>query len=180
MTIEEVALARRPGLIRPGRSSTPSPSSALSLTGRAEAGWPGVADRLGRRVGRGIIQVTVRLHSDGWQPTRRFRDCGPPSRRSATRCALSWPSSGYGAKGLDYDPNFADSSQVTAERGENEALVNKLVEGLRDVEHALGKFDSDSYGVCESCGQPIAAARLEARPEARLCIDCAAAAADRR
>jgi RNA polymerase-binding transcription factor DksA len=87
---------------------------------------------------------------------------------------------GHGAKGLDYDPNFADSSQVTAERGENEALVNKLAEALRDVEHALGKFDTDSDGVCENCGQPIAAARLEAKPEARLCIDCAAAAANRR
>jgi DnaK suppressor protein len=81
---------------------------------------------------------------------------------------------GYGAKGLDYDPNFADSSQVTAERGENEALVNKLVEGLREVEHALEKLGTDRYGVCESCGQEIAEARLEARPEARLCIDCAA------
>ena len=47
---------------------------------------------------------------------------------------------GHGAKGLDYDPNFADSSQVTAERGENEALVTKLAEALREVEHALGKF----------------------------------------
>ena len=51
---------------------------------------------------------------------------------------------GHGAKGLDYDPNFADSSQVTAERGENEALVNKLVESLREVEHALSKFDTDA------------------------------------
>ena len=50
---------------------------------------------------------------------------------------------GHGAKGLDYDPNFADSSQVTAERGENEALVNKLVEGLREVEHALSKLGTD-------------------------------------
>jgi RNA polymerase-binding transcription factor len=81
---------------------------------------------------------------------------------------------GYGNKGLDYDPNFADSSQVTAERGENEALVNKLVEGLREVEHALEKLGTDRYGVCENCGQEIAEARLEARPEARLCIDCAA------
>jgi RNA polymerase-binding transcription factor DksA len=69
---------------------------------------------------------------------------------------------------------------VTAERGENEALVNNLVETLRDVEHALEKFDNDSYGVCESCGKPIAPARLEAKPEARTCIDCAAAAAGRR
>lgn len=86
---------------------------------------------------------------------------------------------GHGAKGLDYDPNFADSSQVTAERGENEALVNKLVETLHDVEHALEKFDKEGYGVCESCSQPIAPARLEAKPEARLCIECAAAAARR-
>lgn len=82
---------------------------------------------------------------------------------------------GYGAQ-LDYDPNFADSSQVTAERGETEALVQKLVGSLEEVEHALEKFDSGSYGSCEGCGQPIAPARLEARPEARLCIDCAASA----
>ena len=63
---------------------------------------------------------------------------------------------------------------------ETEALVNKLADSLRDVEPALGKFDSDSYGVCEGCGQPIAPARLEARPEARLCINCAASAANRR
>jgi RNA polymerase-binding transcription factor DksA len=87
---------------------------------------------------------------------------------------------GYGAKGLDYDSNFADSSQVTAERGENEALVTKLVEGLHEVEHALEKFGSDRFGICESCGKEIAPARLEARPEARLCIDCAAGAANRR
>jgi RNA polymerase-binding transcription factor DksA len=87
---------------------------------------------------------------------------------------------GYGSKGLDYDPNFADSSQVTAERGENEALVNKLVEGLKDVEHALAKFDKDTYGTCENCGEPIATARLEAKPGARLCINCAAAGAQRR
>lgn len=85
---------------------------------------------------------------------------------------------GYGEK-LDYDPNFADSSQVTAERGENEALVTKLVAGLQDVEHALDKLGTDRFGVCEKCGQPIAPARLEARPEARLCIDCAAAASRR-
>ena len=87
---------------------------------------------------------------------------------------------GHGAKGLDYDPNFADSSQVTAERGENEALVNKLVECLNEVEHALEKFGTERYGTCENCGQAIATARLEAKPEARLCIDCAAAVSGRR
>jgi DnaK suppressor protein len=80
-----------------------------------------------------------------------------------------------GTVGQAYDPNFADSSQVTAERGEAEALVGQLTESLRQVEHALAKFETDRFGVCEQCGKPIAPARLEARPEARYCIDCAAA-----
>jgi RNA polymerase-binding protein DksA len=82
---------------------------------------------------------------------------------------------GFGEGGLlDYDSNFADSSQVTAERGEAETLAASLKETLDEVEDALAKFESGTYGVCESCGKPIAAARLEAKPAARLCIDCAA------
>jgi RNA polymerase-binding transcription factor DksA len=80
---------------------------------------------------------------------------------------------GFGAEGLNYDSNFADSSQVTAERGEAEALANTLLGTLGDVEHALSKFSDSSYGQCESCHQPIAPARLEAKPAARLCITCA-------
>lgn len=84
---------------------------------------------------------------------------------------------GYGDEGeLDYDQNFADSSQVTAEKGEAEALANKLNETLADVENALTKLDDGSYGKCESCGKPIAEPRLEAMPETRFCIDCANAA----
>ena len=81
---------------------------------------------------------------------------------------------GFGdAGGLDYDQNFADSSQVTAERGEVEALAGKLKATLTEVELALDKMDEGTYGACERCGQPIAPARLEAMPAARLCIDCA-------
>ncbi|MEY2419499.1 MAG: DnaK suppressor protein [Actinomycetota bacterium] len=72
--------------------------------------------------------------------------------------------------GLDYDANFADTSQVTAERGETEALANTLQETLDDVELALGKLDDGTYGKCEVCGEDIAAARLEAMPAARYCI----------
>jgi len=72
-----------------------------------------------------------------------------------------------------FDENFADSGQVTAERGEVEALVASLLEALDDVDHALGKLDRGEYGRCESCGGPIADARLEAMPTARTCIACA-------
>jgi RNA polymerase-binding protein DksA len=74
---------------------------------------------------------------------------------------------------LNYDSNFADSSQVTAERGEAEALAASLREALDDVQHALAKHDQGSYGLCENCGQQIASPRLEAMPTARFCIDCA-------
>jgi RNA polymerase-binding transcription factor DksA len=75
--------------------------------------------------------------------------------------------------GLEYDGNFADSSQVTAERGEAEALARTLRETLTEVEHALSKVADGSFGMCESCGNPIAEPRLEAMPAARFCMDCA-------
>jgi RNA polymerase-binding protein DksA len=78
---------------------------------------------------------------------------------------------GVGSDNLD--GNFADSSQVTAERGELEALAGTLSDTLQEIEHALAKLDAGTYGVCEECGGPIAEARLEAKPAARLCITCA-------
>ena len=74
---------------------------------------------------------------------------------------------------LDFDEGFEDSGQVTAERGEVDALAGKLVETLEETEDALAKFDAGTYGNCESCGQPIGEARLDAMPAERLCISCA-------
>jgi len=81
---------------------------------------------------------------------------------------------GVSANGPSYDHNFADSSQVTAERGEAEALAAQLRETLDEVERALTKLESGDYGICESCSSPINPARLEAMPTARTCIDCTA------
>jgi|SRR6516165_4880396 RNA polymerase-binding transcription factor DksA len=72
-----------------------------------------------------------------------------------------------------FDEGFADSGQVTAERGEVEALVGTLRDTLEEIDLALSKFDEGTYGRCEVCGGPISEARLEAKPAARTCIDCA-------
>ncbi|MBI2168296.1 MAG: TraR/DksA C4-type zinc finger protein [Actinobacteria bacterium] len=81
---------------------------------------------------------------------------------------------GYGdPSSLTFDEGFADSGQVTAERGEVEALVGSLAQVLEDIERALAKFDDGGYGMCESCGDPIPLPRLEAKPAARECIECA-------
>jgi len=81
---------------------------------------------------------------------------------------------GFGEEGgLAYDANFADTSQVTAERGEAEALAGQLRDALAEVEAAIDRLEKGTYGYCERCGQPISRARLEAKPAARRCIACA-------
>jgi DnaK suppressor protein len=72
---------------------------------------------------------------------------------------------------LSYDENFADSGQVAAEQGENQALLNQFREQLAEMQRALAKFEDGSYGLCERCGNPIAEARLEAMPATRYCIE---------
>jgi len=51
-------------------------------------------------------------------------------------------------------------------------LEKRLIDQLAGVEHALQKFEDGTYGLCDSCGQPIDPARLEALPQASLCLSC--------
>jgi DnaK suppressor protein len=50
-----------------------------------------------------------------------------------------------------------------------------LEEGLARTERALEKLDDGTYGRCDVCGDPIPPKRLEAMPDAILCIACAGA-----
>jgi len=54
------------------------------------------------------------------------------------------------------------------------ALEKRIRDQLAEVEHALHKFDEGTYGLCDNCGQPIDPARLEALPQASLCLSCKA------
>ncbi len=51
-------------------------------------------------------------------------------------------------------------------------LEKRIKDQLIGVGRALHKYDEGTYGFCDSCGQPIDPARLEAIPEASLCIKC--------
>ena len=44
---------------------------------------------------------------------------------------------------------------------------------IASVQRALGRIEDGTYGTCVRCGEEIAPERLEARPEAALCISCA-------
>jgi DnaK suppressor protein len=53
-------------------------------------------------------------------------------------------------------------------------LERRLTSTLAEIEHALEKYEAGTYGLCDSCGQPIELARLEALPQANLCLNCKA------
>ncbi len=52
------------------------------------------------------------------------------------------------------------------------ALESKVVNSLSAVNNAIKKIESGTYGICDMCKKPIEAARLEALPQANLCLKC--------
>ncbi|MEU8803461.1 TraR/DksA C4-type zinc finger protein [Spirillospora sp. NPDC048819] len=43
---------------------------------------------------------------------------------------------------------------------------------LEEIDAALGRLDAGTYGMCEDCGEPVPAGRLEILPYARRCVQC--------
>jgi DnaK suppressor protein len=70
----------------------------------------------------------------------------------------------------EHDP---EGATIAFERQQIAALLEQARRRLDDVEAALARRDAGHYGICETCGRPIGAERLAARPAARTCIDCA-------
>lgn len=66
----------------------------------------------------------------------------------------------------------ADTGTKTYERDQELSLANISRDKLAQCRHALERLDDGSYGVCESCGQPIGKFRLQAAPRATLCRSC--------
>lgn len=61
---------------------------------------------------------------------------------------------------------------ATYERERDLSLLENARDLLDQVDRALAKISDGTYGVCESCGKSIEAARLRALPYASLCISC--------
>jgi DnaK suppressor protein len=66
----------------------------------------------------------------------------------------------------------ADAGAKTYERENELSLTYNARDLLVQIERALGRIDSGTYGWCESCGQPIGKARLQAFGRATLCVSC--------
>ena len=66
----------------------------------------------------------------------------------------------------------ADTADFTYQRGLQQTTQHLLEREAAQVEAALRARRTGTYGVCASCGRPIPADRLAARPEATQCVDC--------
>ncbi|GAA0957116.1 MULTISPECIES: TraR/DksA family transcriptional regulator [Streptomyces violaceusniger group] len=66
----------------------------------------------------------------------------------------------------------ADTGTKNITREHEMALAGNAREMLLQTERALDRLDTGTYGLCESCGDPIGKARMQAFPRATLCVEC--------
>jgi RNA polymerase-binding protein DksA len=71
-----------------------------------------------------------------------------------------------------YGNHPADEGGETFEKEKSLALQSNLEVIVEEIDHALHKIDNGTYGRCDECGNEIPYERLEARPQATLCIQC--------
>ena len=70
----------------------------------------------------------------------------------------------------------ADSSEQAIDLADDEPLEGVdgvLRQEIAQIRMALLRIEKGTYGRCSQCGKPIARKRLEARPIATRCVDCA-------
>jgi DnaK suppressor protein len=72
----------------------------------------------------------------------------------------------------DAGDDQADVGAKTFEREHELALTHNARELLVQNERAIARIEAGTYGTCESCGEPIGKARLQAFPRATLCVKC--------
>lgn len=74
------------------------------------------------------------------------------------------------------EPLNPDSSEQAVEMEDDASLEGQgalVAKEIASVKRALARIEDGTYGECVRCGEDIAPGRLEARPEAALCINCA-------
>jgi DnaK suppressor protein len=71
---------------------------------------------------------------------------------------------------ISFGKRVGDGTAMAVDRLSAVTAHDALNALLADVRRALEKVDDGSYGVCDTCGEPIPAGRLEARPWAARCL----------
>ena len=78
------------------------------------------------------------------------------------------------ADGTADDEHDPEGATTAFERAQVAAVLHQVRDRVAALDDALARVDEPGFGHCTGCGQPIAAARLAARPWATTCLACAA------
>jgi DnaK suppressor protein len=70
------------------------------------------------------------------------------------------------------DDHMADHGTTMYDQDLTLTLVEDQQETIQQIDEALGRIDAGTYGACDHCEVPIAKARLDALPHAKLCLEC--------
>lgn len=73
---------------------------------------------------------------------------------------------------VSLEEHLAEVGSVTLDREMDYSLEDVVQQELAAIAGAMERIEQGSFGRCASCGKPISAGRLTARPWASLCIDC--------
>lgn len=71
------------------------------------------------------------------------------------------------------NPDLPEQATEMEDDASLEGQAALVTRQIASVKRALGRIEDGTYGTCVRCGAEIAEGRLEARPEAALCIECA-------
>jgi len=72
---------------------------------------------------------------------------------------------------VQFDEESGEGDTLSIERERDLVMAAQALEVLSEIDHALAKLDSGTYGICETSGLPIPEARLEAIPWARQRVE---------
>ena len=84
------------------------------------------------------------------------------------------------APDLGDEQGFAEADSLSVERDRVQSLTELARRRIDEVDAAIRRLESGTYGACRTCRRPIPTARLEAVPEATQCVGCASGSVLRR
>lgn len=81
---------------------------------------------------------------------------------------------------VQFDEEGGEGGTSNVDRELDLVLSAQARAAVVEIDRALAKIETGSYGMCEQCGQPIPQARLQALPYASLCVACKSGGLSRR
>ncbi|MCJ7541760.1 MAG: RNA polymerase-binding protein DksA [Desulfobacterales bacterium] len=69
-------------------------------------------------------------------------------------------------------PDPTDRASLESNRNFMLRIRDREHKLIKKIKKALARIETDTFGICEKCGEEITVKRLKARPVTAHCIDC--------